>query len=66
MPHFHVLSVQCYSAKGEITINQINNVLKFGRCVARRLVCTCYIGLRVMTYNDGTMGSWLVGSASSW
>jgi len=65
MPHFHVLSVQYYSAKGEITINPINNVLKFGRCVSRRLVCACYIGLRAMTYSDGTMGSWLAASASS-
>jgi hypothetical protein len=65
MPHFHVLSVQYYLAKGEITINPINNVLKFGKCVSRRLVCTCDIGLRVTTYNDGTIGSCLVGSASS-
>ena len=61
MPHSHVLSVQYYSAKDETTINPINNVLKFGRCVSRRLVCNCDIGLRVMTYNDGTMGSWLAG-----
>lgn len=52
-------------AEGEITINPINNVLKFGRYVARRLVCTCDVGLRVMTYSDGTMVSWLAGSAFS-